>query len=510
MDFSFKTRPGKIVAVAGLAFLASLTILPIIGSQFFPSGERDQFFVKIWLPENAPIAKTSEVVREVEAKLLELSPHPISGVERLKEAVTFVGSGGPRLMLTQAPDYNYPYYALILINTTDGAFTAGYAEDIRKEVQDHMLARVSVKEFMLGPPINNPIELRVSGPDHETLARIGDKMVRAFKETPGTVRPFDNWGAPAGHVSIDIDTHAANLAGVTNAEIALTTRMILSGAELSQFREQDHLVPIIMRTLREERRDITDLSDIYVGGREGKVPLNSIATVKVNSHPAVIARRNGIPTITIASDIKTGLLSNSVVSDVREKIDPILDELTGAYFIEEGGELEETVKTQNQVIRAVFLSIIIMILVLTVQYNSLLKPAVILFAIPMGMIGVLFGLLITGWAMGFMAMLGLLSLGGIVINNAIILVDFIEGNIASGQSLKTSVANAGRARMQPILLTSLTTIGGLLPLSLFGGPLWAPMTNGMIFGLIISTVLTLFVIPSLYVVFVEKLKMQVD
>jgi multidrug efflux pump len=152
---------------------------------------------------------------------------------------------------------------------------------------------------------------------------------------------------------------------------------------------------------------------------------------------------------------------------------------------------------------------VLMFLVLTIQYNSLLKPVIIMAAVPLGLIGVLIGLLVTGWAMGFMAMLGILSLGGIVINNAIILVDFIESNLEDGQSLKDAVASAGRVRMRPIILTSLTTIGGLLPLSLFGGALFSPMTNGMIFGLIVSTGLTLFVIPSLYVLMVEQAGLRV-
>jgi multidrug efflux pump subunit AcrB len=139
----------------------------------------------------------------------------------------------------------------------------------------------------------------------------------------------------------------------------------------------------------------------------------------------------------------------------------------------------------------------------------LLKPLIILFTVPMAMIGVLVGLLVTGWAMGFMAMLGILALAGIVINNAIVLIDFIQTRVADGQELRAAVAEAGRLRMRPIVLTSLTTIGGLLPLSLFGGALWAPMTNGMIFGLVFSTVLTLIVVPTLYVTFVEKLHMKV-
>jgi len=194
---------------------------------------------------------------------------------------------------------------------------------------------------------------------------------------------------------------------------------------------------------------------------------------------------------------------------VRTKLDAMLAELPKGYFIEIDGELEETAKAQVQVVRAVGISMVIMFLILTIQYNSLLKPAIIMAAVPLGMIGVLIGLLVTGWAMGFMAMLGILSLGGIVINNAIILVDFIETNVAAGQDLRSAVASAGRVRMRPIVLTTLTTIGGLLPLSLFGGALWAPMTNGMIFGLIVSTGLTLFVIPSLYVVMVEKAGMRV-
>ena len=260
----------------------------------------------------------------------------------------------------------------------------------------------------------------------------------------------------------------------------------------------------MLRTIREKREALADLADIFVNGRYGKVPLNAIAQVIPSLEPAVIARRNGLPTVTVGARIEPGLLANKASGRVQPKLEAILAAMPAGYFIEQDGELEETAKAQIQVVRAVGIAIVLMVLVLTVQYNSLLKPAVILFSVPMGMIGVLIGLLVTGWAMGFMAMLGVLALGGIVINNAIVLVDFIESNVAKGKDLRTAVAAAGHARMRPILLTTLTTIGGLLPLSLFGGALWAPMTNGMIFGLIVSTGLTLFVIPSLYVLMVEK------
>jgi multidrug efflux pump subunit AcrB len=341
------------------------------------------------------------------------------------------------------------------------------------------------------------------------ISQQAQEMIRLFKQTPGTVRPYSNWGAPANQVELAIDSYAANLAGVTNADIALTTSAVLSGVELTTYREGDHLVPVMLRTTRETRSNLGDLADIFVSGQSGKIPLNSIATVIPGWGPSVIARRDGLPTVTVGARIKPGLLANTVSGRLRPKLESMLANLPNGYFIEIDGELEETAKAQMRVVKAVGISIVLMFLVLTIQYNSVVKPAVIMAAVPLGMIGVLIGLLVTGWAMGFMAMLGILSLGGIVINNAIVLVDFIETNVAAGQELRSAVAEAGRVRMRPIILTSLTTIGGLLPLSLFGGALWAPMTNGMIFGLMFSTVLTLFVIPSLYVFMVEKGGMKV-
>ena len=504
-------RPGKVSATAGAIFLASLLLLPVIGSQFFPAGSRDQFFIKVWLPEGSPISATADVARQVETILIEESP--VSGDEgeqRLASAMSYIGTGGPRMMLTQEPEYPYPYFSLILVNTTDPAHTDSYATAVRDRLEGFIDARITVDQFMLGPPIKDPVAFRLSGPDRDVIGAQALEMVRLFKQTPGTVRPYSNWGAPANQVEIAIDSYAANLAGVSNADIAFTTSALLSGAILTTYREGDHLVPVMLRTTREKRENLSDLADIFVSGQFGKVPLNSVATVIPSWGPSVIARRDGLPTVTVGARIEPGLLANTVSDRVRPKLEAMLSNLPSGYFIEIDGELEETAKAQAQVVRAIGISIVLMFLVLTIQYNSLLKPVVIMAAVPLGLIGVLVGLLVTGWAMGFMAMLGILSLGGIVINNAIVLVDFIESNVAQGQELRQAVAEAGRVRMRPIILTTLTTIGGLLPLSLFGGALFAPMTNGMIFGLLVSTVLTLFVIPSLYVLMVEKAGMKVS
>ena len=504
-------RPGKVSATAGAIFLASLLLLPVIGSQFFPAGSRDQFFIKVWLPEGSPISATADVARQVETILIEESPVAgDEGEQRLASAMSYIGTGGPRMMLTQEPEYPYPYFTLILVNTTDPAHTDSYATAVRDRLEGFIDARITVDQFMLGPPIKDPVAFRLSGPDRDVIGAQALEMVRLFKQTPGTVRPYSNWGAPANQVEIAIDSYAANLAGVSNADIAFTTSALLSGAILTTYREGDHLVPVMLRTTREKRENLSDLADIFVSGQFGKVPLNSVATVIPSWGPSVIARRDGLPTVTVGARIEPGLLANTVSDRVRPKLEAMLSNLPSGYFIEIDGELEETAKAQAQVVRAIGISIVLMFLVLTIQYNSLLKPVVIMAAVPLGLIGVLVGLLVTGWAMGFMAMLGILSLGGIVINNAIVLVDFIESNVAQGQELRQAVAEAGRVRMRPIILTTLTTIGGLLPLSLFGGALFAPMTNGMIFGLLVSTILTLFVIPSLYVLMVEKAGMKVS
>ncbi len=496
--------------VLGL-FLASLSLIPIIGSQFFPAGLRDQFFVKVWLPEGSPIAATSKIAEKVEQILVDVSPAQENGEtrQRLANVVTFVGTGGPRLMITQEPEYDYPYYAFLLVNTTDSKYTKDYARDVRREVGKLHQARVTVDLYMLGPPIKDPVAFRLSGHDSNILRHKAKEMVRIFKETPSTLFPYSNWGAPGYQVEVKIDAHAANLAGVTNADVALTIKSLLSGTQLTTYREGDHLVPVMLRTLREKRQDPNDLSGIFVNGANGKVPLDSVAKVIPTWIPAVIARRNMLPTVTVGSRIEEEVLANRVSGQIKPRLEQLLETLPAGYFLESSGEQEETDKAMVQVIRAVGLAMVLITLVLIVQYNSLLKPLVILITVPLGLIGVGVGLLVTGWSMGFMAMLGALSLAGIVINNAVILIDFIEKNVADGQPLRSAVTAAGRLRMRPIILTTLTTIGGLLPLSLFGGALWAPMTNGMIFGLIFSTALTLVVVPTIYVVFVEKFKMKV-
>lgn len=502
-------RKAVVVGLAVAIFAGSLALIPMIGNQFFPNAKRDQFMVQVWLPEGSPIEATSTLARRLEQDLLALGSAGDAEIEpRLSSIISFIGTGGPRFMLTQLPEFDYPYYALLLVNTTSPDVTPSYARAAREKfTASYPEARISVREFVLGPPVRDPVSFRLSGPDHQTLRDTARRMVQIFKQNEGTVGANSNWGSVVYQADIEIDADAATLAGVTNEDVAEATRSLLSGLTLSEFREGDHRVPIVLRTVREKRQGLGDLSSIYVSGRDGKVPLESIARITPTWQASTIVRRNRIPTVSVGSEVREGLLANSVAQQLKPELEKLVSDLPAGYRLVQGGEFEETLKSSRHVSVAVFISLILIVLTLIAQYNQITRPAIILISVPFALTGVLIGLLVTGWAMGFMAMLGVLALIGIVINNAIILIDFIEERRAGGLELRAAVAEAGRLRLRPILLTTVTTIGGLLPLSLFGGPLWAPMTNGMIFGLIFSTALTLILVPVIYTFFAERLRM---
>jgi len=266
----------------------------------------------------------------------------------------------------------------------------------------------------------------------------------------------------------------------------------------------------MLRIRSEDRASVlADVSDVYVDGYGDKVPLESIAQLVSTWEPACIQRLDTIRTITVGCQTLPGYLSNSVAAAARPRMLEILDTLPSTYTLEDGGEAEQTAESGAKIAGAFQISAILILLVLIAQYNSVVKPFVVLSTVPLALVGALIGLFSTGWALGFMPSLGIVSLAGVVINNAIILIDFIEGYLKEGKPLNDAVADAGRMRMQPIILTTLTTVGGLLPLAFLAGPMWAGMAWAMIFGLVLSTGLTLLVIPTLYAFCVDKFKLTV-
>ena len=493
-------------------FYGAVSLVPIIGNQFFPGGVRDQFFIDVRLAHGSTLDQVAAVVEQVEDLILETRYATEDGaqVDRLNNVYAYLGSGGPRLMLTMDPESPASHYALLVVNTTDANASAPWAAELRKLTDKIPGARIDVRTYVLGPPLSNPVEFRLSGPDGNVLREMGERMTAALRGVDGSRDPNHNWGNSTYQVEIDIDAQRVQLAGLSNKNVADSLNGLISGTTLTDFRVGDYTVPVVLRLAADERDDLRTLENMYVGAGAQKVPLGSVATIETSWQPAAISRFNQTRAITVGCQVQEGYLATAVSAAAKPVLEELLAELPEGYALEELGEQEASSDGQADMGNALMVSVALILLVLIAQYNSIAKPLVVLAAAPLALIGALFGLLVSGWPLGFMPMLGIVSLVGVVINNAIILIDFIQGAVAEGTALREAVKQAGIARMKPILLTTLTTVGGMVPLALFGGPMWAGMSYAMIFGLVFSTGLTLLVIPTIYVTFVEWFKMQVN
>jgi len=524
---------GLTIGVTVALFIGSCTLLGtgLVGVQFFPMAYRDQFTVDVFLPEGVPIGHTNEVCMQVEKLLRELSPQGQDGerTERLTSMVSYVGQGGPRFYLNLNPEQQASNYAQIVVNTSNPDVVEGYVRDLRREARSRIPgARIVPRALDMGPGLESPIGVRLIGDDSRTLRRYAERLKDSLRGTTGTIDVHDTWGSLGYQMAVDVDEDKANLAGVTNAAIAQTMHAYFSGHHLTTYREGDHQVPVYLRLPRGQRTSLDAMRAVYVEGAFGKVPLDAVATVRTEWQPAKILRWKLHRMIEVRARVRDGLLASAVLKRAMPQIRQIEADLPPGYRIEIGGEHESVVKSQENQSKAFGVSLLFIIMCLVVQYNSLVKPLIILSTLPMAVTGAFLGLFITGQPLGFMAILGLMSLAGVVLNDAIVLIEFIgtavkeklsnkEDLAAEGErsysgltrdAFRACVVRAGRMRLLPISLTTLTTVGGLIPLALFGGPLWTGMAVVIIFGLLLATLLTLLVIPTVLTVFVEYFRVN--
>jgi len=511
-----------------------------VGTEFFPRDLRDQFAVEIWLPEGANIHQTDEVAAKVEHILRELSPttdEEGQPAQRIRAMRCMVGSGGARWYMGRNPEATKPNYAEILVRTTDPHYTHHMATRLRsiaehgdpeRGIEPIVGARVIPRELMLGPPIDAPIGLRIYGQgfaDMGTLRTLAERLKDIVRGYPGTWDIYDTWGSSGYELDIDVDADRANLAGVSNLHVAQTLNAYFSGHYLTTFREGDHLVPVYLRLPSEQRGSLDEIRSAYVEGMTGKVPLDAIATVAPRWKPAKVGRRKLNRMIEVRSRVEEGVLPNVVVQEIlaSPEMQKLRDDLPPGYWVEIGGMMKESIEGDEQMSVCLSISLVSIILLLVIQYNGWAKPVIILTTLPLALIGALLGLYVTGNTLGFMSQLGVLALFGIVLNTAIIYIEVAEkvikekseasdgsGPIAglTRAEFLDCLVEAGRQRLLPISLTTLTTVGGLIPLALFGGPLWEGMAYAMIFGLLIATLLTLLVVPALFAIFTELFRMR--
>jgi len=529
------------IGVAIVLFVVT-TKLPI-ASEFFPKDMRDQFPIEVFLPENSTIEQTDEVARQVETILQKLSPQigpdgqsltDTAGtpLQKIRAFRTMVGRGGSRWYLSWAPEPINAAYAEILVRTTEARFTPELVRKVREiaERGDESLgikpivgARIVPMELQLGPS-EDPVQIRVTGAgfaDMPTMRRFADRVKTLIRETPGTWSETDSWGVTGYQLRVDVDEDSASLAGVTNLDIANTLNAYYSGHRLTTFREGDHLVPVYLRLAGNERTSLDGLQTAFVEASSGtKVPLDAVATLTPRWEPATIERRNLNRIISVSAQVEQGVLGNDVVKGIMASADmaQLVSEMPAGFSVEVGGNLEKSNESAESLTVCLAISVMTIVLLLVIQYNGWAKPLIILATLPLALIGALPGLYFTDNALGFMPQLGILSLFGIVLNTGIIFIEFAdllikdaaEKSDGSGpicgltrDEFRNCLVDACKQRLLPIFLTTATTIGGLLPLAMSGGPLWEGMSWCMIYGLIVATLLTLLVVPALYALFVE-------
>ena len=499
----------SVIFIAFVIFITSIKVLDLVPKMFFPPSSESSFTVEINLPVGTAIETTTKQVSKIE-KFIKDKYMSENSKEEVVNFVSFIGESAPRFWLSYDQKLASAEYSTILINVQEFEQMAKIRKEIEYFAKENFPdMQISTKSLSMGPPVKKPIEIRISGKDTEKLFEISSQIKQELSKIEGIKNIVDDWGLRSKKLLVNIDEDKALQEGISNLDVALSLQTSLSGYQVTTFRKEDTLVPLILRSNETTKDDINRLRTISVFSQtSGKnIPLSQIATIDVAYEESVILRRNRLKTIIIGADVQTGF--NAL--EKFEEIAPFMEELAKSfelgYYYEFGGEYEASGKANDSIVVNLPLAFMAILLLMVTQFNSLRKPIIILTTIPLGIIGVSLGLFITGSYFGFMTLLGIISLSGIVINNAIVLLERIkleqeENNFSHYEAIIEACLN----RFRPILLTTLTTVLGLVPLWYSGGIMWEPMAISIIFGLMVSTLFTLLFVPSLYAIFYKVKK----
>jgi multidrug efflux pump subunit AcrB len=483
---------------------------------FFPTDNQYLSYIDVWLPEDSTLSATRTKVEEVSAIVERVAdefgqahpdkdgkPHKI-----LASLTEFIGGGGPRFWFSVFPEQVQLNYAQLVVQVTNKEFTPELAPELQRELSAKIAgALVDVRQLETGKPVGIPVSVRVSGDDDEQLRKIAEQVKEVFRGVPNIERVRDDWGSQNFSVKLAVDPDRANLAGVTNLDVAISSAVAMNGATVSMLRDGDKQIPILARLRVEERAQLADIRNLYVTAREGpaKVPLGSVSRISYNLETEKIRRRNQFRTITVAGFPTHGVLSSEVIAIAKDKIEAIGKTVPPGYGLEWGGEFEEQTQSFGDLVVVLLISIVAIFIALLVQFRNAIKPLIVFATLPFGAVGALVSLVIADSPFSFMAFLGVISLMGVIVSHVIVLFDFIEEMQEHGEPLRDALIDAGVVRLRPVLITVGATVLGLIPLALHGGPLWQPLCFAQIGGLCIATFLTLLLVPVLYTLVVRDL-----
>ena len=511
-DFALEHRWGVfagslILLVVGGVFMSKLK------PQFFPKDLSYLSYIDIWLPPDAPLGATDAAAQRAESVIraeAERFGHEHHHADVLHTLTTFVGGGGPRFWFSVEPEQQQLNYAQILVEVTDRHFTNELVGPLQTALSREVPgARIDVRQLETGKPVGIPISIRLSGEDTAVLRQLSNELQQMLRQQPNAARVRDDWGEPAVTVRLKVDPDRANLSGVTNLDVALSSAAAMSGVPASTYREADKQIPIAVRLRMEERAGLSDIQNTYVYSMSSnqRVPLSQVAQVSTEMAAQRIMRRNQFRTVTVSAFPIPGVLPSQVLTPSMGKIKEFQSKLPQGYFLEIGGEYEEQQKGFKEMTIVMTISVLLIYIALVIQFRSAVKPLLVFAAIPYGMSGAFVALSIMGQPFGFMAFLGVASLVGVIVSHVIVLFDFIEEAHEQGEPLREALLDAGIVRLRPVMITVGATVLGLVPLAMHGGPLWEPLCYAQIGGLTIATFVTLILVPVLYSIFVLDLKL---
>lgn len=480
-----------------ISIIVGLFALALVGftyleQSFFPLSTTPQFLVHLWLPEGTDIRRTSDELIKID-KMLREDTH-------VKSTATYVGSGLPRFVLTYSPEKNYPSYGIILVNVDDyqsiDALMKKTSEFANKTFVD---AIVKPKKFILGPSTENPIEVRLSGANANTLRELSEKVKAIYRSEPQLYAIQDDWRERVKVIQPILLESQTSEVGITKKDVDTAMQAFFKGDLIDYYRDKDKLIPILAIAPPKENTDIANISNIQIWSPVANqyIPFTQISNgTNTTWEDAVIQRRDRQTTITSQADLLEGNVSEAF-NRIKAEIESM--ELPTGYKMEFGGEFEKSSDAQKALFKNIPITIVMMIVILLLLFNNMRQTLIIILTVPLAIIGVTIGLLVTGESFGFMALLGFLSLSGMLIKNAIVLIDQINIDINQGKQPFDAIIDSSLSRMRPIILAALTTILSMLPL--LQDVFFAAMAVTIMAGLAFATVLTLLFVPVLYAVF---------
>lgn len=488
-------HPVVTVIVAGVIFIASLQLIPVIGFSLFPASEKPQFLIDVSAPLQSNIYYTDSITRQLEKEL--------KTIPEIEYYASNTGKGNPRIYYNVNQQNERSDFAEIFVQLapeTNPKRKIEIIEQLRKRWTPYPGAKVEVKNFEQGQPMISPVEVRLLGDDLDTLRALSAKVEEMLQQTRGTLYVNNPVRNLKSDIRVNINKEKAQTLGVPTVNIGRAVRMSVAGLPVGNFTNPDadgDDYGVVLTTPRSSYPDLNVFNSLFVNNGQGRaIPLSQLANIQLETSPLSINHFNKTRTVSVTSFVQKGYLNDKVINDVIAQMDKM--QLPAGYRYEMGGELEGRNQSFAGFGSIVMVSVFMFIAVLVLQFKTFKSTLIVLSVIPLGIVGAVLALLVTGNSMSFVATIGIVALAGIEVKNTILLVDFTNQLRQEGMALNAAIEKAGEARFLPIILTTLTAIGGLIPIAMSSNPLIAPLAIVMIGGLISSTLLSRIVTPVIY------------